>query len=188
MNRTYTATVFSKSGSLHLAALMVFLIGLLFVFSGCGRQAYFDLRDDRETFVFTDKAEKEDADKEKELPLPTESTAETAKTELPEETETQATTEAQTTEAPTTDPPTTEEFTPKEAPAADETESYAAADSFAQPDANVQSYVLNTNTKKFHYPGCSSVKQIKDKNRQDVTTDRDAIIGEGYEPCKRCNP
>ena len=30
-------------------------------------------------------------------------------------------------------------------------------------------YVLNTNTKKFHYPSCSSVKDIKSSNRSDYS-------------------
>lgn len=49
-------------------------------------------------------------------------------------------------------------------------------------------YVANTNTKKFHYPGCSSVNQIKQENRWDYTGSRDELINMGYEPCKRCNP
>lgn len=49
-------------------------------------------------------------------------------------------------------------------------------------------YVLNKNTKKFHYPSCSSVDTIKPKNREDTTKSRDEIINSGYVPCKRCNP
>ena len=49
-------------------------------------------------------------------------------------------------------------------------------------------YVANTNTKKFHYPSCSSVNQIKAENRMDYTGSRDDLINMGYEPCKRCNP
>lgn len=49
-------------------------------------------------------------------------------------------------------------------------------------------YVLNTNTKKFHLPECSSVKDMSPKNRQDYEGSRDDIIAMGYEPCKRCNP
>ena len=51
-----------------------------------------------------------------------------------------------------------------------------------------QHYVLNTNTKKFHYPGCKSVKQMKEKNRKDYTGSRDEIIKMGFVPCKNCNP
>ena len=50
------------------------------------------------------------------------------------------------------------------------------------------SYVLNTNTKKFHKPTCSSVDDIKAKNREDSSLSRDKIIAMGYDPCKRCNP
>lgn len=49
-------------------------------------------------------------------------------------------------------------------------------------------YVFNTNTKKFHLPSCSSVKDMKDKNKQEVTCSRDEVIDMGYVPCKRCNP
>ena len=50
------------------------------------------------------------------------------------------------------------------------------------------SYVLNTNTKKFHYPSCSSVSQMKDKNKAYYTGSRDDVISQGYDPCKNCNP
>lgn len=49
-------------------------------------------------------------------------------------------------------------------------------------------YVVNTNTGKFHLPSCSSVETIKPKNRKDFTGSRDELIQEGYTPCKRCNP
>lgn len=49
-------------------------------------------------------------------------------------------------------------------------------------------YVLNTNTKKFHYEDCSSVKQMNESNKEYYTGDRDDIIAMGYDPCKRCNP
>ena len=50
------------------------------------------------------------------------------------------------------------------------------------------SYVLNTNTHKFHLPDCASVETISPKNRKDVNESREQIISEGYAPCKRCNP
>ena len=49
-------------------------------------------------------------------------------------------------------------------------------------------YILNTNTKKFHYSDCSSAKKIKDSNREEFTGSRDDVINRGYEPCKNCNP
>ena len=49
-------------------------------------------------------------------------------------------------------------------------------------------YVVNTNTRKFHVPGCRSVAQMKASNRWDYTGSRDWLISQGYEPCKNCNP
>lgn len=48
-------------------------------------------------------------------------------------------------------------------------------------------YVLNTNTKKIHYPSCSSVDQMKEKNKA-YTDDYAGAIAQGYVPCKNCNP
>lgn len=50
------------------------------------------------------------------------------------------------------------------------------------------SYILNTNTKKFHYPTCSSVGQMKESNKQSYTGSRDDLIAQGYSPCGRCHP
>jgi hypothetical protein len=49
-------------------------------------------------------------------------------------------------------------------------------------------YVLNKNTKKFHRPDCSSVKDMKEKNKEYSNESRDEIIAKGYSPCKKCNP
>lgn len=49
-------------------------------------------------------------------------------------------------------------------------------------------YVLNTNTLKFHYPDCRSVKQMKDKNKLTEETTREDLISRGYDPCGNCNP
>ncbi|MCR4704546.1 MAG: DNA/RNA non-specific endonuclease [Lachnospiraceae bacterium] len=57
----------------------------------------------------------------------------------------------------------------------------------AAPDGQV-TYVLNTNTHKFHVPSCSSVGDIKPGNRQDVSWTHDECISHGYVGCKRCNP
>lgn len=51
-----------------------------------------------------------------------------------------------------------------------------------------QSYILNTNTKKFHYPSCDSVRQMKESNKQFYTGSRSDVIAKGYVPCKKCNP
>lgn len=49
-------------------------------------------------------------------------------------------------------------------------------------------YVLNTNSMKFHYPSCSSAKQISAANRQEFTGTREEVVARGYEPCGRCDP
>ena len=56
------------------------------------------------------------------------------------------------------------------------------------PADNGRDYVVNTNTKKFHYPSCSSADDIKDSNRWEYHGTRDDLIGMGYVPCKRCDP
>lgn len=53
---------------------------------------------------------------------------------------------------------------------------------------NAREYVLNTNTKKFHYPSCTSVKKMKDKNKQVFTGTREDVISMGYDPCGNCCP
>lgn len=49
-------------------------------------------------------------------------------------------------------------------------------------------YIANTNTKKFHYPTCSSVDQMKESNKWYFTGTRDELIELGYDPCGRCHP
>lgn len=51
----------------------------------------------------------------------------------------------------------------------------------------LDSYVLNTNTMKFHYPHCQWVPRIAPEHYQ-TSNDRGEIVAQGYEPCKACNP
>ena len=51
-----------------------------------------------------------------------------------------------------------------------------------------QEYVLNTSSKKFHNPDCSSVKNMADENRENYIGTRDELIAKGYDPCGSCNP
>ena len=82
------------------------------------------------------------------------------------------------------------------APTDQETESEpdttAPADNDAQPEPESEpteyDYVLNTNSKKFHYPDCSSVGKMKDKNKGYHTGTRDELIDMGYTPCGSCKP
>ena len=55
------------------------------------------------------------------------------------------------------------------------------------PLAADTTYVLNTNTKKFHRLGCPDADRIKPKNRRESNDPREEIIKE-YKPCAKCNP
>jgi DNA-entry nuclease len=49
-----------------------------------------------------------------------------------------------------------------------------------------QTYILNTNTKRIHRPTCSSVSEMKKKNRKEVNATIEELKEKGYVPCKRC--
>ena len=49
-------------------------------------------------------------------------------------------------------------------------------------------YILNTNTKKFHDPDCSSAAQTSEANKQAYTGTRQSLIDDGYSPCGVCKP
>ena len=55
-------------------------------------------------------------------------------------------------------------------------------------DATGESYILNTNTMKFHLPSCGSAKQIQAEHREDFEGEREDLLEKGYEPCGKCNP
>ena len=49
-------------------------------------------------------------------------------------------------------------------------------------------YVLNTNSEKFHRPDCSSVSTMKNENRRDFYGTREEVMAMNYDPCGRCKP
>ena len=49
-------------------------------------------------------------------------------------------------------------------------------------------YVLNTNSRKFHAENCAQANNISDTNREIRTVVRDTLINEGYEPAGCCEP
>ena len=51
-----------------------------------------------------------------------------------------------------------------------------------------QTYILNTNSRKFHRLDCSSASQISDANREEYTGTREELIEQGYTPCGYCKP
>lgn len=58
----------------------------------------------------------------------------------------------------------------------------------SQAEEQEADYVLNTSSKKFHRPDCSSVDSMSGKNRQEYHGTREELIAQGYEPCGSCNP
>lgn len=61
----------------------------------------------------------------------------------------------------------------------------------SKPEANNDdvsaTYCGNKNSKVFHKSNCASVKTMKAENKY-ISSSRNALINEGYTPCKRCNP
>lgn len=56
----------------------------------------------------------------------------------------------------------------------------------SQATASSCSYVVNTNTGKFHYSSCSSVSQMKNKNKMYTNDSYDTLVKKGYSPCYNC--
>lgn len=65
--------------------------------------------------------------------------------------------------------------------------SHSYSDYASSPSSSAD-YILNTSTKKFHYPSCSTVGQMKEENKQYFSGSRSEIIAMGYDPCGRCKP
>ena len=73
--------------------------------------------------------------------------------------------------------------------------SWSTANDVAADDASVNSgaeqkaeYALNTSSKKFHLPDCSSVSNIKKSNLEMYTGFRSDLVEQGYSPCGSCDP
>ena len=114
------------------------------------------------------------------------------------------TTEKQTTEVQTTEEPITEEITAEEWTSEAQTteaqniEEQTSEEKTTEEQTTEQqiteleqvstSYVLNTNTGKFHKLNCSTLGTMNDANREDYYGTRDEVINMGYSPCGRCNP
>jgi hypothetical protein len=108
-----------------------------------------------------------------------ESTTETIPT-APPATSTQPTVEEATTQS------TTEVTTEATTEATEATTE--ATEAPVTNDENKTDYVLNMNSRKFHYSWCSSANQIKESNKAFFTGTRDEVIQMGYSSCGRCSP
>lgn len=61
------------------------------------------------------------------------------------------------------------------------------SDSEAASDVDA-TYVINTNSMKFHKEDCSSISSMNSANKKVVTSTRDELVSEGYSPCGICKP
>lgn len=62
-----------------------------------------------------------------------------------------------------------------------------------QPSSNTtssdtSSYMLNTNTKKFHRTSCGDIDKMKESNKKLYSGTREEVINMGYSPCGHCKP
>ena len=68
---------------------------------------------------------------------------------------------------------------------------YATGESWqegTEPADGDVTYILNTNSHKFHDPDCAGAASMSDANRQEYTGSREDLIARGYTPCGQCDP
>lgn len=58
----------------------------------------------------------------------------------------------------------------------------------SQTTSENNTYILNTNSKKFHTEDCSNGKRISDKNKSVYVGSKDDLISQGYSSAECCNP
>ena len=73
---------------------------------------------------------------------------------------------------------------------AQSTKAPTKAPTIAPTLSNEPTYIYNKNTHKFHYPYCSSVDDMKEKNKVKWYDSREALMKKypSAVPCKRCKP
>lgn len=84
-------------------------------------------------------------------------------------------------------------MTPVSAPDTQEEPEDAAAQTPVQPAVPSQTaedvdFVINTNSGKFHLPSCASVTLMNEQNKRFFSGTREEVIGQGYDPCRNCDP
>ncbi len=55
-------------------------------------------------------------------------------------------------------------------------------------DKEARDYVLNTKSKKIHYPSCIGAKNTNEKNKEYYTGILNDLLNKGYLPCGNCKP
>jgi DNA-entry nuclease len=58
----------------------------------------------------------------------------------------------------------------------------------SEEESEAADYVLNTKSRRFHLPTCSSVATIAEKNRKDYHGSRDDLLSDDFVPCGTCKP
>ena len=70
-------------------------------------------------------------------------------------------------------------------------DSWLCGEEFPAPDEPMgeqTTYVLNTNTGKFHLPTCTHASSIAEKNKEIFVGSRDDLLSDDFSPCGTCKP
>lgn len=71
----------------------------------------------------------------------------------------------------------------------DDGQTAGTGDSNSEAASDVDAtYVINTNSMKFHKEDCPSISSMNQANKKVATSTRDELISEGYSPCGICKP
>lgn len=121
----------------------------------------------------------------------TTTSASTSSIEITEEKATTTTateTTSNTTNAPTTAASTTKNATTETTRKQTTTAKRTTTTEPVATEEYKTTYILNTNTGKFHRSSCSMVKKMNESNKMSFEGTRDEVIAKGYSPCGKCNP
>ena len=65
---------------------------------------------------------------------------------------------------------------------------YATGENSVEVEEPTVTYILNTKSKKFHYPTCSSAANMSEANKQEFYGTREELVELLYSPCGICKP
>ena len=141
---------------------------------------------DADVFAVTDETTENEGEKQETTPVPEQNVA-------PEETETNTAPTPDPAPSPDPEPTPTPNPAPEPetaltpTPDPEETPEPEPAPE-PEPEQPVYSYVLNTNTGRFHWTSCHSVREMDEENKWYYTGTRESVIDMGYTPCGNCHP
>ncbi len=70
----------------------------------------------------------------------------------------------------------------------EKSENTSEENSVITDETTTNTYILNTNSKKFHREDCSSVSNMSDKNKEEYSGTAEELESMGYTPCGQCKP